>query len=226
MPDSILIIEDNQKLRTIICDYFLHANFEVFEAMDDKQAFHILEKHAIDLIILDIMLPKMSGWDILEIIRKKSNIPVIILTALSTDEDHLKGYDLKADDYVTKPFRPAILVAKAKVLIERVKADYIQPTHQLIAGNIRVNLQTHEVWVKDKPLILTKKEYELLLYLIKNPGRVLTRENILNHIWGINFIGNERVVDTHIKKLRNHLADESFHIKTVFGFGYQFEKDC
>ncbi|MEG1003013.1 response regulator transcription factor [Clostridium sp.] len=221
MNKTILIVEDEIKIRFLVRDYFLKENFNILEAADGQIALDIFSREKIDLIILDIMIPKIDGLTFLEKIRKVSSIPVILLTAKAEEEDKLQGYEFGADDYMTKPFSPKVLVAKTKALLKRTRVD-IDSSSQDFNG-LKINKLSHEVKVYDDEVSLSPKEYELLLYLISNEGIALSRDTILDNVWGIDYYGDIRTVDTNIKRLREKLLDKSKYIVTVRGSGYKFE---
>ncbi|WP_315082157.1 response regulator transcription factor [uncultured Clostridium sp.] len=221
MKKSVLIVEDELKIRFLIRDYLLKDGFNIFEASDGEEGLFQFSKEKIDLIILDIMMPKMNGLEMLEKLREVSNVPVIFLTAKGEEEDKLEGYEFGADDYMTKPFSPKVLVAKVKALLKRTRED-LDSSIQNFNG-LSVNQLSHEVKVNDNIILLSPKEYELLIYLINNEGIALSRDNILDNVWGIDYYGDIRTVDTNIKRLREKLLDKSSYIITVRGSGYKFE---
>lgn len=221
MKKNILIVEDEFRIRFLLRDYFNNEEFNVFEAENGVQALDIFKDNKIDLVILDIMMPVMDGLTTLEKIRKVSTLPVILLTAKSQEEDKLQGYDFGADDYVTKPFSPKVLVAKVKALLKRTRNDIDSSTQDY--GGISINKLSHEVKVNDNILSLSPKEYELLIYLMNNESIALSRDNILDNVWGLDYYGDIRTVDTNIKRLREKLGDKSNYIVTVRGSGYKFE---
>lgn len=221
MKKSILIVEDEIRIRFLIRDYFINEDFNVYEAEDGEKGIDIFSKEKIDLIILDIMMPKMDGITFLKKIRSVSSVPVILLTAKSEEDDKLQGYEVGADDYMTKPFSPKVLVAKSKALLKRTRTD-IDSSSQDFNGLI-INKLSHEVKVNETEISLSPKEYELLLYLISNEGIALSRDTILDNVWGIDYYGDIRTVDTNIKRLREKLLDKSIYIVTVRGSGYKFE---
>ncbi|MBN1042689.1 MULTISPECIES: response regulator transcription factor [Clostridium] len=221
MKKSVLIVEDELKIRFLIRDYLLKDGFNIFEASDGEEGLFQFSKEKIDLIILDIMMPKMNGLEMLEKLREVSNVPVIFLTAKGEEEDKLEGYEFGADDYMTKPFSPKVLVAKVKALLKRTRED-LDSSIQNFNG-LSVNQLSHEVKVNDNIILLSPKEYELLIYLINNESIALSRDNILDNVWGIDYYGDIRTVDTNIKRLREKLLDKSSYIVTVRGSGYKFE---
>lgn len=221
MKKNILIVEDEFRIRFLLRDYFNTEDFRVFEAENGQIALDIFKENKIDLIILDIMMPVMDGLTTLEKIREVSTLPVILLTAKGQEEDKLQGYDFGADDYITKPFSPKVLVAKVKALLKRTRDDIDSSTQD--HGGILINKLSHEIKINDTILSLSPKEYELLLYLIDNESIALSRDNILDNVWGIDYYGDIRTVDTNIKRLREKLGDKSNYIITVRGSGYKFE---
>ncbi|MEK8128914.1 response regulator transcription factor [Paenibacillus filicis] len=225
MERKVLLIEDESLIRELVADYFEQENWKVYEAEHGRQALEMLETLHVDLIILDILMPELDGWSVCRQIRAKSQVPIIMLTAKSEDDDKMLGFELGADDYVTKPFSPKVLVARAHNLMKRVEGTVGKEDHLVSFGQILINKRSHRVEVKGEETELTPKEYELLLYMTRNEGIVLSRETILDHVWGFDYFGDLRVVDTHIKKLRSKLGDEARHIRTVIRTGYKFEED-
>lgn len=223
MSFSILIIEDETNIRKIIADYFKKENYRVIEACDGKEGIEKFEEEEIDLIILDIMMPKLDGWAVCRRIRKHSYVPIIILTARTEEEDELMGFEFKADDYVKKPFSPAVLVARTKNLLSRRTKTLGDKQNILEGQGLEVNKLSRALYRDKEKIELTPKEFDILCYLMENEGRVFSREQILNEVWGYDFIGDIRIVDNHIKKLRKALKDKSYLIRTVFGVGYKFE---
>ncbi|MDG4656847.1 response regulator transcription factor [Ectobacillus antri] len=224
MNKTVLLVEDEQRLREIVSDYFLNEGFTVVEAEDGKQALSQFEAHDIDLVILDIMLPEIDGWSICRRIRKESGVPIIMLTARADEEDTLLGFELGADEYVTKPFSPKVLVARAKTLLKRAEGSLGQEEHMLSLSGIEVNKLSRTVSIEGNEVILTHKEFELLLYFMENKGIVLSRQHLLNQLWGYDYYGDDRTVDTHVKKLRSKLGNKAYHITTVIRAGYKFEE--
>ncbi|WP_432663042.1 response regulator transcription factor [Wukongibacter baidiensis] len=223
MHGKVLIIEDQEKIRRIIHDYFKMEGFEILEAANGKEGLETFQTEDVSLIILDIMLPELDGWSVCRRIRKNSDVPIIILTARSDDDDILLGFDLKADEYVTKPFNPQVLVARAKMLLKRANGTIIEDNNIILKDGISVNKLSREVRIGDESLKTTPKEFDILVYFMENEAKVLSRETILRAIWGYDYFGDVRVVDNHIKKLRKHLKDKAYVISTVFGVGYKFE---
>lgn len=223
MSKTILLVEDEPRMRTLLNDYLKREDFKILEAENGMKALDIFKTNSIDLIILDIMLPLMDGWSVCNTIRKNSNVPIIMLTAKSEEDDKLLGYELGADDYVTKPFSPKILVAKVKALLKRAASANQNEKSIFEADGISINELSHEVSINGKNISLSPKEYELLLYLFKNKNIALTREKILDNVWSYDYDGDFRTVDTHIKRLREKLGEKSQIISTVRGSGYKLE---
>ena len=221
MQKAILIVEDEIRIRFLLRDYFLKDGFVIYEAENGLAALNLYKEKKIDLIILDIMMPVMDGLTVLEKIREVSTLPIILLTAKSEEDDKLQGYAYGADDYMTKPFSPKVLVAKVKALLKRTRED-VDSSSQDYNGLI-INKLSREVKLYSKPLALSPKEYELLVYLAINESIALTRDNILDHVWGIDYYGDIRTVDTNVKRLREKLGDKASFIVTVRGSGYRFE---
>ena len=215
---SVLIVDDEERIRTLIKEYCLNENFEVLEASDGISALDNIKNNQIDIVILDIMMPKMDGLTAYKEI-KKYNIPTIILSARTEEYDKLIGFDLGVDDYVTKPFSPKELIARIKAVTKRFNdLDDIY-----IYKDLKIDFKGHIVFIKDEELKLTPKEYDLLVYFINNKNKALSREELLSKIWGYDFFGDDRTIDTHIKMLRNNLGEYRDLIQTVRGMGYKFE---
>lgn len=221
MKKSVLIVEDELRIRFLLRDYLLKDDFNVFEASNGEEGLFVFSSQKIDLVILDIMMPVMDGLTMLEKLREVSTVPVILLTAKSEEDDKLQGYDYGADDYITKPFSPKVLIAKVKALLKRSRED-IDSSSQEFNG-LTINKLSHEVRVDGKEITLSPKEYELLIYLVTNEGIALSRDNILDNVWGLDYYGDIRTVDTNVKRLREKLLDKSSLIVTVRGSGYKFE---
>lgn len=218
-----MIIEDEIRMRKLLKDYFKKEGFEVIEAEDGKEAMEIFKIENPDLIILDIMMPHIDGFTLCKYIREISAVPIIFLTAKSEDEDKLLGFKLGADEYVTKPFSPKVLVARCKSLLKRVNGTIGAAASNISINGLVVNLPSREVTIDDEEIFLSPKEFDLLMYMIKNKGLVLTRNMILDNVWGMDYFGDLRTVDTHIKRLREKLKHKSNLISTVRGLGYKFE---
>lgn len=221
MARTILVVEDEKRIRDAIATYLKNAGFDVIEADNGKTAIELFEDNNIDLVILDVMLPMLDGWTVLRRIRETSKVLVIMLTALESEYDKLQGFELGADEYVTKPFSPKVLVARVKALFLR-NPDAQMP-EKLDKGGLVLDQVSHMATLNGVKLTLTPKEYTMLEYLMKNEKCALTREQILNYVWGYDFFGDNRLVDTHIKNLRGKLKSKGRYIKTVKGIGYRFE---
>ncbi|MCH4887302.1 response regulator transcription factor [Acidaminobacter sp. JC074] len=219
---TILVIEDEVKLNEIICDYLQEAGYKTLSALDGEEALELFETENVDGIILDIMIPKIDGWSVCRKVRKQSGIPIIMLTARGEEDDKLMGFELGADEYVTKPFSPKVLVARVSRLIKRITETAVTEGNLTWRG-IVIDLDAHQVKVDDDQVEMTPKEYDLLKYLVENKGIVLSREVILNKVWGYDFYGELRVVDSHIKKVRKKILPYSDGIKTVVKVGYRME---
>jgi DNA-binding response OmpR family regulator len=229
MNKSVLIVEDEKRMRDLLVDYFEVEGYDVYEAKDGVMALDVFHDNTIDLIILDIMMPKLDGYSVCRKIRKESNTLIIMLTAREEEDDKLLGFELGADEYVTKPFSPKVLIARANTLLKRFesleKESNSKKLKLITYGPIDVNEAGYQISYNKKALSLTNKEYELMLLLIKNKGIVFKRESILDSIWGYDYVGDGRVVDTNIKTIRKKIGLHSKWIKTVIGVGYKFEDD-
>lgn len=225
MKNKALIVEDEELMREVIKDYFESGGYDVTEAEDGKKALECIEEEDFDILLLDIMVPYIDGFSICRRVRKTSDVPIIMITARSDEDDKLLGYELGVDDYVTKPFSPKVLLAKANALINRSRGSVCDGEEISLAG-ITVNRGSHTVQIDDEYIDLTPKEYDLLLYLMMNKGRVLSRDTLLSKVWGYDYFGDLRTVDTHIKKLRAKLGAKEVHIKTVIKVGYKFDENA
>ncbi|MCL9662711.1 response regulator transcription factor [Paenibacillus hunanensis] len=225
MNKTILLVEDDILMREFMTDYFKKDGWHVLEANNGREALELFELHELDLIILDIMMPEVDGWSVCRRIRKQSAIPIIIITARTDDDDQVMGFELGADEYVTKPFSPKVLVARATGLLKRAQGMLGREDDILLYGNgaLQINKRAYTVHVDGEPISLTAKEYSLLDLLTRHEDAVLDRDKILNAVWGIDYFGDPRAVDTHIKKLRAKLGEQGRHIRTVIGAGYKFE---
>jgi DNA-binding response OmpR family regulator len=223
---SILLVEDDMLMREFITDYFKKEQWEVYEAENGRIALETFDQTSVDLVVLDIMMPEMDGWSVCRRIREKSDIPIIIITARSEENDQVLGFELGADEYVTKPFSPRVLVARATALMKRTEGTIGREGDLLIYGDLLVNRNAHTVSVAGNAINLSPKEYDLLVFLVKHYGKVLSREHILDAVWGYDYFGDLRTVDTHIKKLRAKLGDEGRYIGTVIRSGYKFEMEA
>jgi DNA-binding response OmpR family regulator len=209
-------------MRKLVNDFLSKKGYIVFEAGDGEEALEIFYSHKdISLIILDVMMPKMDGWQVCRAIRKESKVPIVMLTAKSEENDELLGFELGVDEYITKPFSPKILVARVDSILRRT--NKLDNNSVIKAGNIEIDKSAHIVKVGGSEVELSFKEFELLLYFIENKGIALSREKILNNVWNYDYFGDARTIDTHVKKLRNKLGDSGEYIKTIWGMGYKFD---
>ena len=222
MNQSILIVEDEEKLREVLCDYFKSKGELPTEASDGVQALALLEEREFDAVLLDIMMPGLDGLSVCRAVRKNNDVPIVFLTALSDEEDKLLGYELGADDYVTKPFSLSVLYAKLLALIKRNQRNVLTGD-RMEAGGITLDQARRKVWIGKREILLTPKEYALLRCLMQNKNLVLSREQLLIKCWGYDYEGESRAVDTHIKRLREKLGDHASCIKTVIKAGYRLE---
>lgn len=222
---TILIIEDEPTINRIVSNYFIKEKFQVLSALDGFKGLQLFSQNHVDLVCLDIMMPNVNGWDVAKTIRETSNVPIIMMSALSEEEDILKGYSLKVDDYITKPFNPKVLVAKVKNLLERLQnQDFSTQTSGILEiSGIKIDLDTHKTFIDEKEIILSKTEFDLLKYFLEHETKICSRNLLLDEVWGIDVYVEDRIVDTYVKKLRKYLGDKSHYIKTVFGVGYRFE---
>lgn len=219
---KILVVDDEARMRKLVRDFLIKKDYEVIEAADGQEAVDIFfEQNDISLVILDVMMPKMDGWEVLKEIRAYSKIPVIMLTAKGDERDELKGFDSGADEYISKPFSPKILVARVDALLRR--SNLISEEEKIETGGIIMDKAAHTVTIDDKQVELSFKEFELLTYFMENQGIALSREKILNHVWNYDYFGDARTIDTHVKKLRSKMGDKGDYIKTIWGMGYKFE---
>lgn len=220
---KILVVDDESRMRKLIRDFLVRSGYEVLEAEDGEMAVDLfLSVKDISLIILDVMMPKMDGWEVCREIRKNSKVPIIMLTAKSSEADELKGFDLGIDEYISKPFSPKILVARVEAVLRRSNATSAEEV--LRAGCIEIDKSAHQVTIDGKVVELSYKEFELLTYFAENQGIALSREKILNNVWNYDYFGDARTIDTHVKKLRSKLGEKgSEYIKTIWGMGYKFE---
>ncbi len=222
MDYKVLIVEDEEKLRDVLCDYFISRQDVPVGAQNGVQALELIEEKDFDAVLLDIMMPGLDGFSVCRAVRRKSDVPIVFLTALSDEDDKLKGYELGADDYVTKPFTMSVLYAKVSALIKRSRGS-MMTGDRLEAGEVSLQISTRRVWAGGREITLTPKEYALLECLMKNRGIVMSREQLLVKCWGYDYEGESRAVDTHIKRLREKLGDHADIIKTVIKAGYKLE---
>ena len=219
---KILVVDDENRMRKLVKDFLQRENFEVLEAGDGSEALDVFFAHQdIALMILDVMMPKMDGWEVVKTIRKYSQVPIIMLTARSEERDELQGFELGVDEYISKPFSPKILVARVNAILRRTLGNTAGDVIE--AGDIKIDKAAHIVKINDKMIDLSYKEFELLSYFVENQGIALSREKILNNVWNYDYFGDARTIDTHVKKLRSKLGDRGEYIKTIWGMGYKFE---
>ena len=220
---KILVVDDESRMRKLVRDFLVKSHYEVAEAADGEEALALFfEQNDFDLVILDVMMPKLDGWQVCREIRAYSKVPIIMLTAKSDERDELLGFELGVDEYISKPFSPKILVARVEAILRRTG----QAASELIveAGGIRLDKQAHSVTVEGKDIDLSYKEFELLAYFMENRGIALSREKILNSVWNYDYFGDARTIDTHVKKLRSKMGAKGELIKTIWGMGYKFEE--
>lgn len=220
---KIIIADDEELIRKLVCDFMEREGYQPLQASDGEEALVLFEQNPdTSLVILDIMMPNIDGWEACRRIREKSSVPVIMLTARSQEFDELMGFEAGADDYVTKPFSPSVLMKRIAVLLRHeagTKSDV------MVLDELKIDQSAHAVWVDGEPIMLTLKEYSILLKLLLNLGRVFSREQLLDDIWGYDFYGDVRTVDSHVARLRTKLGDwGSRRIKTIYGMGYKIEE--
>ena len=219
---KILVVDDESRMRKLVRDFLVKKGYEVLEAGDGEEALDLFYAHTkTALIILDVMMPKMNGWEVCKEIRQTSKVPIIMLTAKCDESDELIGFELGVDEYVTKPFSPKILVARAEAILRRTNVIG-QEAVTKESGGIILDKTAHQVSVDGVEIELSFKEFELLDYFMENKGIALSREKILNGVWGYDYFGDARTVDTHVKELRSKLGDKGNYIKTVWGMGYKY----
>ena len=218
---KILVVDDEARMRKLVKDFLSVKGFSVLEASNGEEAVDLFfEQKDIALIILDVMMPKMAGWETCRTIRKYSQVPIIMLTARSEERDELQGFNLGVDEYISKPFSPKILVARVEAILRRsnaVSSDLIE------IGGIRIDKAAHQVTIDGREIELSYKEFELLSYFVENQGIALSREKILNNVWNYDYFGDARTIDTHVKKLRSKMGEKGDYIRTIWGMGYKFE---
>ena len=222
MENTILIVDDEERMRKIIKDFLKSKDFNTIEAQDGEEALTVFEQNAekINLIILDVMMPELDGWSVLRQIRQKSNVPIIMLTARGEEQDELFGFELGADEYISKPFSPKILVARVEAILKRTGQDQIYIEEY---AGIRIDTSGRTVEVEGKKIDLSLREYELLKYLMDNKNVALSRDKILNNVWNYDYYGDSRTIDSHIKKIRHKLGKKGNYIETMRGIGYKFQ---
>lgn len=219
---KVLVVDDESRMRKLVKDFLTREGYAVLEAGDGMEAMDIFyEDKEIALVILDVMMPKMDGWEVCREIRKNSKVPIIMLTARGDERDELLGFELGVDEYISKPFSPKILVARVEAILRRTSARGGEDI--LSAGGIEINKSAHIAAIDGKPMELSYKEFELLTYFLENQGIALSREKILNSVWNYDYFGDARTIDTHVKKLRSKMGEKGEYIKTIWGMGYKFE---
>lgn len=219
---KILVVDDESRMRKLVGDFLVKKSFEVLEAEDGEEALDVFyANNDIALVILDVMMPRMNGWDVCREIRETSKVPVIMLTAKADENDELLGFELGVDEYITKPFSPKILVARVEAILRR--ANRLWEDAPMEVGGILLDKTAHMVTVDGQNVDLSFKEFELLAYFMENQGIALSRETILNHVWNYDYFGDARTIDTHVKKLRSKMGAKGDCIKTIWGMGYKFE---
>lgn len=223
MSGSILIVDDESRMRKLIKDFLTAKGYSILEAEDGEKALEVFEQNEakIDLILLDVMMPKLDGWSVLRQIRQTSKVPIIMLTARGEEQDELFGFELGVDEYISKPFSPKILVARVEAILKRTKGDSKEPKDY---DGIEIDKEGRNVKVDGKVIELSLREYELLVYLVENENIALSRDKILNNVWNYDYYGDSRTIDSHIKKLRHKLGKRGKYIKTMRGLGYKFER--
>ena len=215
---KVLLIEDEKLIRMFIVEYFSKQGAKGVEATDGYEGLSLLD-NSFDIVLLDIMMPGIDGYEVCKLIRQKSDVPILFISALGEDENKLKGYELGADDFISKPFTPSLLYAKCRALLKRMKKE----SQSFDEGIIHIDIDTHEVSVKEQPIQLSHKEYLLLIYFIENKRKILSRDQLLDRIWGYDYYGDQRIVDTYVKKLRKKLLEAAPYIQTVVKIGYMFD---
>ena len=222
MNKCILVVDDESRMRKLIKDFLAVKGFSILEAEDGEKALQVYEENSqkIDLILLDVMMPKLDGWSVLRQIIQTSKVPIIMLTARGEEQDELFGFELGVDEYISKPFSPKILVARVEAILKRTQGDTKEVKD---SGGIEIDKEGRTVSVDGKPIELSLREYELLLYLVQNENIALSRDKILNNVWNYDYYGDSRTIDSHIKKIRHKLGKKGKYIKTIRGIGYKFE---
>lgn len=221
---KILIVDDESRMRKLVKDFLIKSDFQVVEAADGEEAVDIFFREKdIDLIVLDVMMPRMDGWQTCREIRAYSKVPIIMLTAKSDEEDELQGFRLGVDGYMSKPFSPKILVARIEAILRRT--TQYNKNEKLVCGTIEIDKVAHQVTIDGNLIDLSYKEFELLTYFVENKGIALSREKILNSVWNYDYFGDARTIDTHVKKLRSKMGEKGEMIKTIWGMGYKLSED-
>ncbi len=220
---KVLVVDDESRMRKLVRDFLVKDGFIVLEAGDGEEAMEWFYKEKdIALLILDVMMPKMDGWQVCREVRALSKVPIIMLTARSDERDELQGFQMGVDEYISKPFSPKILVARIEAILRRT--NQLNQDLSLTCGGIRIDKAAHQVLIEGRSVELSYKEFELLVYFVENKGIALSREKILNNVWNYDYFGDARTIDTHVKKLRSKLGDKGEMIKTIWGMGYKLEE--
>ena len=221
---KVLVVDDESRMRKLVHDFLTRSNYDVLEAEDGEEALDIFYKQKdIALIVLDVMMPKMDGWQVCREVRSYSKVPIIMLTARADERDELQGFQLGVDEYISKPFSPKILVARIEAILRRT--NQTNADERLSYGGISVDKSAHQVSIDGRPIDLSYKEFELLAYFVENKGIALSREKILNNVWNYDYFGDARTIDTHVKKLRSKMGEKGDLIKTIWGMGYKLEAE-
>ena len=222
MDNCILVVDDESRMRKLIKDYLVAKGYSILEEEDGEKALEVFEekKKKINLVILDVMMPKLDGWSVLRQIRQDSKVPIIMLTARGEEQDELFGFELGVDEYISKPFSPKILVARVEAILKRTNQDKKEVKDY---GGIQIDQEGRTVTVDGKTIELSLREYELLVYLVNNENIALSRDKILNNVWNYDYYGDSRTIDSHVKKIRHKLGKKGKYIKTIRGIGYKFE---
>ncbi len=221
---KILVVDDESRMRKLVKDFLVKSNYDVLEAEDGEQAVDLFfREKGISLVVLDVMMPRMDGWQVCKEIRAYSQVPIIMLTARGDEQDELQGFKLGVDEYISKPFSPKILVARIEAVLRRAQADTQEG--RLSCGGILIDKAAHQVEIDGQPVELSYKEFELLTYFVENRGIALSREKILNNVWNYDYFGDARTIDTHVKKLLNKMGARGDMIKTIWGMGYKLEAE-
>lgn len=221
---KILVVDDESRMRKLVRDFLVKSHYDVLEAEDGEQAVELFFKEkGIALVVLDVMMPKMDGWQVCREIREYSQVPIIMLTARGDEQDELQGFQLGVDEYISKPFSPKILVARIEAILRRTQSA--EGGALLSCGGITIDKNAHQVLIDNQPVELSYKEFELLTYFVENKGIALSREKILNNVWNYDYFGDARTIDTHVKKLRSKMGGKGDMIKTIWGMGYKLETD-
>ena len=220
--NCILVVDDEIRMRKLIKDFLVAKGYSILEAEDGEKALEVFEenKNKINLVLLDVMMPKLDGWSVLRQIRQESKVPIIMLTARGEEQDELFGFELGVDEYISKPFSPKILVARVEAILKRTAPDSKEVKDY---GGVEIDKEGRTVKVDGKLIELSLREYELLTYLVENKDIALSRDKILNNVWNYDYYGDSRTIDSHIKKIRHKLGKKGKYIKTIRGVGYKFE---